>query len=102
MPIPCTFLSDAKCLVQGLKRVMASGGSAAVTTIIKNDRYADHYLRKLAEGGALTERDPAQLMALFTEQGMNGSYCAKGNMAFINIGKTLPFFAANECQSFGV
>jgi len=94
-------VEDAKRLVQGLEGLMASGGSAAFSTIIKNNRCADRYLRKLAEGGAMTGRDQAQLIALFSELGINGSYCTKGNMAFVNTGATLPYFANNQCLILG-
>jgi hypothetical protein len=85
-------VKDARSLVLELRRVMAENGSISLTTLVKNARLADKYIDKLSEMGALVPRSLNQLLEIFKEIDMPGGYLIKGNLAFINHGRSLDYF----------
>jgi ubiquinone/menaquinone biosynthesis C-methylase UbiE len=79
-------LGDTKKLFIGLKNVLQDNGKIYFTTLVKGNRFADRYLKALAEGGKLVSRSIEEHQAVFNQLGMSIKYNINGNMAFIYYG----------------
>jgi len=76
-------LDDTKKLLIGLKNLLSGDGRMYFTTLVKGNRFADGYLKALADGGKLVSRNIDQHRDVFEELGMSITYDIDGNMAFI-------------------
>jgi SAM-dependent methyltransferase len=94
-------VEDAEGMTHELERLRTASGSLSITTLVRTNRYADSYLHKLAEGGALTERSLDQLITILTGIGKTGTYCTRGNVVFVNLGRQLDYFSTCGAQDFG-
>jgi ubiquinone/menaquinone biosynthesis C-methylase UbiE len=79
-------LDDTKKLFIGLKNVLSDNGKMYFTTLVKGNRFADRYLKVLAEWGKLVSRSTEEHQAAFNQLGMTIKYNINGNMAFIYYG----------------
>lgn len=80
-------LPDLGKALDGLKTVLAQQGSMTFTTLVKNNRAADGYLKKFEKSGAATARDIGELRETFNELGMPIQYSIKGSLAYIHCGR---------------
>jgi len=80
-------LDDTKKLLIGLKNILSEGGKMYFTTLVKDNRLADRYLKALANGGKLVSRDMEEHQKTFNQLGMSIKYNINGNMAFIYYGE---------------
>ena len=87
-------VEEAKKMLQGMQFVLHDGGVMSLTTLVENKRYADRYLRKLGEAGALVSRSSNQLITLFSELDIPVNYKLIGNLAFINSGNDSNYVTA--------
>jgi ubiquinone/menaquinone biosynthesis C-methylase UbiE len=76
-------LEDVGSVLEELKRVLAPGGSAALTTLVQTSRWSDRYLNLLAASGALVSRSTNELLSAFNGSGMQVTHNIKGNLAFM-------------------
>lgn len=77
-------LDDIKTVLKELKRVLTADGTAALTTLVKNNRWSDTYLNMLAGSGVVVPRSPGDLLSAFDGLDMPVKHHIKGNLAFIN------------------
>jgi ubiquinone/menaquinone biosynthesis C-methylase UbiE len=85
-------VQDAGVMMLELRRVMAEKGSMTLTTLVKNHRLADRYIDKLGKMGALVPRSLAQLLDICKEIAMPVQYLTRGNLAFVQHGRSLEYF----------
>lgn len=77
-------LKDITGMLQEIRNVLSDGGAIFLTTLIKNNRFADRYLHMWGKAGEVVPRNADQLFAVFNELDMPVKYRIKGNMAFIS------------------
>lgn len=77
-------LDDVKTVLKELKRVLTADGTAALTTLVRNNRWSDSYLNMLARSGVVVPRSPGHLLSAFDDLDMPVKHQIKGNLAFIN------------------
>lgn len=76
-------LNDLKATLNGFKNVLAKEGTMTFTTLVRNNRLADRYLKFWENAGEVVSRDIADIKAAFDELGIPASLSVSGNMAFI-------------------
>lgn len=79
-------LTDLKTTLNGLKNVLTEDGAMTFTTLVRNNRIADRYLKVWEKAGEVISRDIAEIQAAFDQLGMATQYNIVGNMAFIRYG----------------
>lgn len=77
-------LEDVRKALLGLKNVSAENGAMYFTTLVRNNRLADKYLKVWENAGELISRDMDQVHAVFNEVEIPIKYKISGNMAFIS------------------
>ncbi|MBU0485700.1 MAG: class I SAM-dependent methyltransferase [Proteobacteria bacterium] len=80
-------LADAKKVLAGQQNVLADIGTISISTLIKNNRFADKYLEIMLDKiSGVAPRTMAQLQAVFNELKMPVISELNGNMAFFRYG----------------
>lgn len=82
----CLCLTDVKSALKEIKRVLAAGGSSAITTLVRSRRWSNRYLNLLHGSGALVARSADELLSAFDEMKMPVTHDIRGNLAFIRYG----------------
>jgi ubiquinone/menaquinone biosynthesis C-methylase UbiE len=76
-------LSDTSSLLMQLKKIISKKGKMYFTTLVKNNRLADKYLKALADSGKLVSRTVEDHKELFEQLGLHAKYETKGNILSI-------------------
>jgi len=79
-------IPNPKTMLQELSNVLIEEGSMSFSTLVENSRFADKYLHKLGDAGALFPRSASQLFSVFDELDISIKNSFKGNLVFINHG----------------
>ena len=75
---------DVKKVLLGLRNVLSEKGTISFTTLVKNNRVADKYLKMMLEKTCeVAPKNIDQLHVFFDELGIPIQYDINGNMAFI-------------------
>jgi SAM-dependent methyltransferase len=74
-------LSEPSVLLEGLRRVLAPGGTFFLTTLVKGGRRADAYLSRLGRSGYLVPRSTDEVRGIFEQAGLNCEHALSGNLA---------------------
>ncbi len=77
-------IDDIKTVITGLKNILTKDGKIYFTTLVRNNRLADRYLKLWEDKDEVISRDIEQLTAVFNELEMPVTYSIDGNMAFIS------------------
>ncbi len=77
-------LPDPATPLRQFRRVLTEGGSLTCTTLVKNARFADRYIDRLARAGYLQPRSVEQILAFFDDAGMpQREHTTAGNLATV-------------------
>jgi ubiquinone/menaquinone biosynthesis C-methylase UbiE len=77
-------LEDIKKVLLEFRNALADGGTFFLTTLIKNNRFADKYLQMWGNAGEVVPRNANQLFTVFDALDIPIKYRIKGNLAFIS------------------
>jgi ubiquinone/menaquinone biosynthesis C-methylase UbiE len=78
-------LKNLGTALNGLKYVLAEGGTMTFTSLVRNDRFADRYLKIWENAGEVVSRDISEIRTVFEHQAIPINYDIKGNMAFLRL-----------------
>lgn len=76
-------LGDTSNLLMQLKKIISKKGKMYFTTLVKNNRLADKYLKALADSGKLVSRTVEDHKEVFEQLGVHAKYETKGNILSI-------------------
>lgn len=76
-------LEDITGLLKGLRNVLSENGRMYFTTLVSAGRFADRYLKALADSGKLIGRNPDQLCDVFAEARLPVRFDLTGSLAFM-------------------
>jgi SAM-dependent methyltransferase len=80
-------LDDTSILLKKLKKIKTEDGKMYFTTLVKNNRFADKYLKALADSGKLVSRTVGDHKSILDQLGMPAKYETKGSMLSIRCEK---------------
>ncbi|MBI5523314.1 MAG: methyltransferase domain-containing protein [Desulfarculus sp.] len=80
-------LNDTNPLLTQLQKIMAKNGKLFITTLVRNNRWADKYLQALADSGKLIPRYVDDHATIFEQVGLAAKYETIGNLLLIRCDK---------------
>ena len=76
-------LSDTSILLKQLKTIISGNGKMYFTTLVRANRFADKYLKSLADSGKLVSRNVTDHKKVFEQVGLSAKYETIGNILVI-------------------
>jgi len=76
-------LGDTSILLKQLKNIISKHGKMYFTTLVRANRFADKYLKALAENDKLVSRNIGDHQKIFEQVGLPATYEASGNLLVI-------------------
>lgn len=80
-------LNDTSLLLVQLMNIMAKNGKLFITTLVRGNRWADKYLKALADSGKLISRSADDHAKIFERVGLAAKYETIGNILLIRCEK---------------
>ena len=76
-------LNNTSLLIEQLKNMISNNGTMYFTTLVRANRYADQYLKTLANNGRLVSREAKDHKKTFDQAGLSIECQTKGNILII-------------------
>ncbi len=76
-------LNNTGILLKQLKSIISGNGNMYFTTLVRANRFADKYLKTLANSGKLVSRNVTDHKRIFEQVGLSAEYKATGNLLVI-------------------
>jgi SAM-dependent methyltransferase len=80
-------LNDTSILLKKLKMIVSEDGKMYFSTLVKSNRFADKYLKALADSGKLVPRTVGDHKSILDQLGMSAKYETIGSMLLIRCEK---------------